>query len=107
LIRIKRKQFPAKNIHYAHHDSVLPSKDLIRIYEEYDHRKSQARMVNPEDTNHFNSEYKRRFMMGSPDFKERLRYLEPGEYAGKRTFKEPLVNNAMEGSGFPVAEIGP
>ena len=94
LIRIKKKQFPHKNIHYAHHDTVLPSKDLISIYQQYEQRKSETKLVNPEDVSHFSSEYKRKYLLGSPDFKERLRYMEPGEFAGKRTFKEPLVNSA-------------
>lgn len=52
--------------------------------------------MDAEDGNHFTTEYKRRYLLGSPDFKERIKYIAPGEFAGKRTFKEPLVNDAVD-----------
>ena len=76
---------------------MLPSQDLIKVYEQYDQRQSQAWNLNPEETKHFSSEYKRRFLLGSPEFQQRLRYVEAGEFAGRSSFKEPLVNKAPEG----------
>jgi hypothetical protein len=29
----KKKAFPKQNIHYTHHDSVLPPKEIVRLYE--------------------------------------------------------------------------
>ena len=34
--------------------------------------------------------------MGDPGFQDRIKYITPGEFAGKRTFKELLVNDAAE-----------
>ncbi len=79
MIRRQKKQYPDFNIHYSHHDSVLPSKDLIKMYEEV--YKGERPMPNEKspggqrakeylgDTvgdQHFKSEYKRRFN-GSPE----------------------------------------
>eukprot|EP00347_Sterkiella_histriomuscorum_P013956 403362713 len=97
-IYLKKRQFPTENIHYSHHDSVLPSKEFVKQFEDYQKRKIQAQKLalNSEQFKHFSSEYKRTFQMGSPELQEKIKYIVPGESAGKKTFKKTLVNKAAE-----------
>eukprot|EP00347_Sterkiella_histriomuscorum_P009871 403339556 len=105
IMRSKRKQLPSQNIHYAHHDSVLPSKDLVKLYESYQNRQRQQIIQATSSPNnqspdrsmqsaHFASEYKSTFQQEQ----ERLKYITPGEFAGKKTFKDPLVNEVADTS---------
>lgn len=58
--------------------------------------KSSASFINPESKKHFSSEYRMRFALANPEFQENVKYIVPGEFAGKSTFKNDQLVNPVQ-----------
>jgi len=42
-----KKQFPEKNLHYMHHDSVMPHRELLKLYYDFYQKNDLSRDNSP------------------------------------------------------------